>query len=284
MLLVCVTVLPPAGAERDVGRREQGGWAARRLGSVLEEEGRDSCCCRLSGCCEGSGGGAVGAVKCMGLVELEPSDAPPWTGAAESGGDFSLPGVAQPAGSSLEMGSCCAGGAIGAGGEGGVEGVVGGAVPTCVAGAPLKVEVTTAMLVVFDSPENICFLMEGMGVPEGADLEGEAVAAGPAIKVGAVYSGWAVEAGKGRGAVVPLCLGELLVLAGLMGRTGNGPQVLGDGEKVPPNCAMGRRGCLMWCMVWAASRARWGLEYARGSETKGGLTPGDRFFPIFPPC
>lgn len=35
--------------------------------------------------------------------------------------------------------------------------------------------------------------------------------------------------------VPPLCLGELLALPGLTGRTGKGPQVLGAGEKVPPN-------------------------------------------------
>lgn len=49
--------------------------------------------------------------------------------------------------------------------------------------------------------------------------------------------------------VPPLCLGELLALPGLTGRTGKGPQVLAAGEKVPPNWAMGRRGCLIWCMV-----------------------------------
>ena len=56
----------------------------------------------------------------------------------------------------------------------------------------------------------------------------------------------------------PLCLGELLALPGLTGRTGKGPHVLAAGEKVPPNWAMGSRGCLIWCMVWAASRASWG--------------------------
>lgn len=35
--------------------------------------------------------------------------------------------------------------------------------------------------------------------------------------------------------VPPLCLGELLALPGLTGRTGKGPQVLAAGEKVPPN-------------------------------------------------
>ena len=32
-----------------------------------------------------------------------------------------------------------------------------------------------------------------------------------------------------------LCFGELFVLPGFTGLTGNGPQVLGEGEKVPPN-------------------------------------------------
>lgn len=59
--------------------------------------------------------------------------------------------------------------------------------------------------------------------------------------------------------MVPLpCLGELLLLPGLTGLTGKGPQVLAAGENVPPNCAMGRRGWRICCMVWAASRASWG--------------------------
>lgn len=47
----------------------------------------------------------------------------------------------------------------------------------------------------------------------------------------------------------PLCLGELLALPGLTGRTGKGPQVFGAGEKEPPNWGMGRRGCRIWCIV-----------------------------------
>lgn len=79
----------------------------------------------------------------------------------------------------------------------------------------------------------------------------------------------------------PLCLGELLALPGLTGRTGKGPQVLAVGEKVPPNWAMGRRGCLIWCMECAARRASWGCVYARGSDTgKGCRTLEDR--PFFP--
>lgn len=77
-------------------------------------------------------------------------------------------------------------------------------------------------------------------------------------------SGWALPAaGEGRGADAllpllppappPLCLGELLALPGLMGRTGNGPQVLGEGVNVPPNCAMGSRGCRICCMASSAS-------------------------------
>lgn len=80
----------------------------------------------------------------------------------------------------------------------------------------------------------------------------------------------------------PLCLGEPLALPGLTGRTGKGPQVLAVGEKVPPNWAMGRRGCRIWCMECAASRASWGCVYARGSDTgKGCRTLEDR--PFFPP-
>lgn len=55
------------------------------------------------------------------------------------------------------------------------------------------------------------------------------------------------------------CFGELLLLPGLTGLTGKGPQVLAAaGEKVPPNCAMGSRGWRICCMVWAASSASWG--------------------------
>lgn len=83
--------------------------------------------------------------------------------------------------------------------------------------------------------------------------------------------------------VPPLCLGELLALPGLTGRTGKGPQVLAVGEKVPPNWAIGRRGCLIWCMECAASRANWGCVYAKGRDTgKGCLTFEDS--PFFAPA
>lgn len=39
-----------------------------------------------------------------------------------------------------------------------------------------------------------------------------------------------------------LCFGELFVLPGLTGLTGNGPQVFGEFENVPPNWAIGKRG------------------------------------------
>lgn len=90
------------------------------------------------------------------------------------------------------------------------------------------------------------------------------------------------ELGAAPAAPPPLCLGEPLALPGLTGRTGKGPQVLAVGEKVPPNWAMGRRGCLIWCMECAARRASWGCVYARGSDTgKGCLTLEDS--PFFPP-
>lgn len=66
-----------------------------------------------------------------------------------------------------------------------------------------------------------------------------------------LWSLWA-EFGLGWLAVLPvppLCLGELFALPGLTGRTGKGPHVLAAGGKVPPNWAMGRRGCLIWCIV-----------------------------------
>lgn len=39
-----------------------------------------------------------------------------------------------------------------------------------------------------------------------------------------------------------LCFGELFVLPGLTGLTGNGPHVFGEAENVPPNWAIGKRG------------------------------------------
>lgn len=133
--------------------------------------------------------------------------------------------------------------------------------------------------------------MEGWGEP--ADALG-AMAAGVLVGVteapvlaAATCSPW-VELGRAMPPaplVPPLCLGELLALPGLTGRTGKGPQVLAAGEKVPPNWAMGRRGCRICCMVWAARRASWGWAYAKGRDTgKGCLTLDDSPLPIFPPA
>ncbi|TNN30187.1 hypothetical protein EYF80_059662 [Liparis tanakae] len=88
------------------------------------------------------------------------------------------------------------------------------------------------------------------------------------------------EPGRAAPPAAPLCFGEPLALPGLTGRTGNGPQVLAAGEKVPPNCAMGSRGCRIWCMVCAASSASCG-----GSDTgNGGRTPGASPLPSLPPA
>lgn len=128
-------------------------------------------------------------------------------------------------------------------------GVVGaqlrGAGGACAAGILLAVVTTAGAAVGLGSAEKSCFLTEvGVGVLEGAVLGGEAVEprATLALDTGAGYSAVAEAVLEGRGATLPLCLGELLALPGLTGRTGNGPHVLGEGEKVPPNCAIGRRG------------------------------------------
>lgn len=115
----------------------------------------------------------------------------------------------------------------------------------CAAGV-LLAEVTIAGAAVgLGSAEKSCFLTEvGVGVLEGAVLGEEAVEPGAMLALDTV-AGCSAVAGaelEGRGGALPLCLGELLALPGLTGRTGNGPHVLGEGEKVPPNCAIGRRG------------------------------------------
>lgn len=95
------------------------------------------------------------------------------------------------------------------------------------------------------SAEKSCFLTEvGVGVLEGAVLGGEAVEPRTTLTLdtGAGCSAVAGAELEGRETAFPLCLGELLALPGLTGRTGNGPHVLGEGEKVPPNWAIGRRG------------------------------------------
>lgn len=128
-------------------------------------------------------------------------------------------------------------------------GVVGaqlrGAGWACTAGVLLAVVATADTAVGLGSEEKSCFLTEvGVGVLEVAVLVGEAVEPGAmiALDTGARCSAAAGAELEGRGCTLPLCLGELLALPGLTGRTGNGPHVLGEGEKVPPNCAIGRRG------------------------------------------
>lgn len=133
---------------------------------------------------------------------------------------------------------------MGAGIGGGVVGVV-GAGGACAEGVLLAVVAAAGGAEGFGSAEKSCFLTEvGVGVLEGAVLVGEAVEPAEMIALD-TGAGCSMVAGvelEGRGAALPLCFGELLALPGLTGRTGNGPHVLGEGEKVPPNCAIGRRG------------------------------------------
>lgn len=217
--------------------------------------------CRLSGCGGSIEGPEGDEVKCRGAEVLGPSDGAPAAGAAISVTGFSLAGVLRLAGSGF--GGCCGVGAVGADGGGGVVGVVGaqliGEGATCAEGTLLLVVTTAIPATDLGSEEKSCFRTEeGVGVLAGAVLVGELVdAVGvEVLDTGAV--GWSTCAGvelARRGAELPLCLGELLALPGLTGRTGKGPQVLGEGEKVPPNCAIGNRGCRIWFIVWAARRA-----------------------------
>lgn len=195
-----------------------------------------------AGCAEGDVG------KCRGAEELEPSHEIPETGTARSAG-FSLAGVPEAAGSGFGAGGCCEDGARGAGGGGGVVDVVRaqlmGTAGACAA-EELLVEVAMALAAPdLGSVEKSCFLTEvGVGVLEGAELVGdeeEPEATAP-VDTGTGCSVVAAAEIEGRGAALPVCLGELLALPGLTGRTGNGPHVLGEDEKVPPNCAMGKRG------------------------------------------
>lgn len=120
-----------------------------------------------------------------------------------------------------------------------------GAGGTCEVGVLLEVVATAGAAVGLGSAEKSCFLTEvGVGVLEGTVLGGEAVEPGAtlAFDTGAGCSAGAGAELEGRRAALPLCLGELLALPGLTGRTGNGPHVLGEGGNVPPNCAIGRRG------------------------------------------
>lgn len=112
-----------------------------------------------------------------------------------------------------------------------------------------------------------CFLTEGVGMldwglygvelgvcgePAAADVFGAVVVVlvvtNGAPELTALLCSLWVELGLTTAPLLlvpPLCLGELLALPGLTGRTGKGPQVLAAGENVPPNCAMGKRGCLI---------------------------------------
>lgn len=73
---------------------------------------------------------------------------------------------------------------------------------------------------------------------------GQAAVVSPGDSVGKTVPFW-----LGRRLLVGVCFGELFVLPGLTGLTGNGPQVFAEGEKVPPNWAMGKRGCRICCIV-----------------------------------
>lgn len=201
-------------------------------------------CCRPSGSIEGPDGEDV---KCGGAEG--PSGAAPALEAASSVMGFSLAGVLRPTGSGLGGGGCCGGGAMGAIGGDGVVGVgtqLMGDGATCAGAALLPVVAADTPAPNFGSAEKSCFRTEeGVGVLVGAVLVGEvveAVGAGVLDVDGEGCSAWAGTELAGREAEFPLCFGELLALPGLTGRTGNGPHVLGDDGKVPPNCAIGRRG------------------------------------------
>lgn len=248
MLLVLVRVLlQVGGAGRETGRVVPGWAVEEELGSVLEVKGRGSCC--LPSGCMGSAGCAEGDMgKCKGAEGLGVSHGALETGTVRSAG-FSLAGVPMAAGSGLGTGGCCEGGAIGAGRGGGDVELVGaqlrGTDAACAAEELLAVLVMAGAVPDLGSAEKSCFRTEvGVGVFEGAVLVGEAVEPGATAAVD-TRAGCSAVAGvelEGRGAALLVCLGELLALPGLTGRTGNGPHVFGEGEKVPPNCAMGRRG------------------------------------------
>lgn len=152
---------------------------------------------------------------------------------------------------------------MGADGDGGAVGVVGaqlmGEGATCAEGALLPLVATTTPPPDLGSVEKSCFLTEeGVGVLTGAVLVGEVVETVGVEVLDTEATGcsvWAEVELPRRSAELPLCLGELLALPGLTGRTGKGPQVLGEDEKVPPNCAMGNRGWRIWFIVCAARRA-----------------------------
>lgn len=240
-----LTVLGCTG--RETGRGTPG-WTVEELGSVLAAKGKE-CCCLPSGWTGNAGCAEGDAGKCRGVEGLEPSHGVLETGTAKSTTGFSLAGVPAGADSVFRACVCCVGGAIGAGIGGGVVGVVGaqlrGAGGACAVEELLAVVTTGGTAVGLGSAEKSCFLTEvGVGVLEGAVLGGEAVEPGATLAPD-TEAGCSAVAGaelEGRGTTLPLCLGELLALPGLTGRTGNGPHVLGEGEKVPPNWAIGKRG------------------------------------------
>lgn len=251
MLLVFATVLLTVlgGTGRGRGRVTPGWTVEEELGSVLEVKDKGSCC--LPSAWTGSAGCAEGdAGKCRGVEGLEPSHVALETGTAKSAPGFSFAGVPAGVDSVFWAWECCVGRAMGACIGGGVVGVVGaqlrGAGGACAAVVLLAVVVMAGTAVGLGSAEKSCFLTEvGVGVLEGAVLGGEAVEPGATLALDTMAGCSAVAGAElegRRAALLPLCLGELLALPGLTGRTGNGPHVLGEGEKVPPNCAIGRRG------------------------------------------
>lgn len=290
VLLGCMTLCEGAGA--GAGGRWALGWEGSRGGGAsveeeeevqeVEEEGVGSNCCLGSGLGKAMAG--VGKPTELWLSLLEAA----WL--SREGGGFSLPGGAGALASALRGGWRRGCGMEPSRAWAGLapEGAV---MPVCWwAGDPVP---RTAVLLLFTvavvamdkepTPEglgsevNSCFLTEeGVGTPasglEGAGFGvwGEAAAVGvwllgaPGLETEAaegaapLCSLWAALDRAGPPTPPPLCFGELLALPGLTGLTGKGPQVLAAGEKVPPNWAMGRRGCLIWCMVWAARRASWG--------------------------
>lgn len=125
----------------------------------------------------------------------------------------------------------------------------------------VTVEIAVATTLVFGTQVNNCFLTdEGVrllvahsGWVEATTEEtviGQLAVANPVDSVCKIFPFWLPTR------LELLCFGELFVLLGLTGLTGNGPQVFGEGEKVPPNCAIGKRGCRICCIVWAASKAK----------------------------
>lgn len=223
-------------------------WAVvEELGSVLEVKGRGNCC--LPSCCIGSTACAEeDAGKCEWAEELGPSHEAPKTGTARSV-NFFLASVPSAAGSGFGAEACCEDRAIGTGGGGGFVDVVraqlAGTAGACAVEELLFVVAMAEAAPDVGSAEKSCFLTEvGVGVLEGAELIGEAVEpeAPAAVDTEPGCSVAARAELEGRRAALLVCLGELLALPGLTGRTGNGPHVLGEGEKVPPNCAMGNRG------------------------------------------